>query len=260
MDGYDPGRYGRVVGDYDMLYPGDPAETKAAVRYISELAKERPERSVIEFGIGTGRLALGILEAGVSVSGIDGSRQMVDALRAKARGDEVSVQIGDYRVDRVPGTFSVVVLVLNGIFDPRGLDAQLDIFRNAARHLGTGGYFVVESWVMNDGQRSGDWSVVPRYVGDSHVELQLARYDIATNSIERTLVHFEPAGTRFITVADTYAAPGELDIMAKVSGFERASRFSSWAGADFNVSSSVCISVFRRVFQTGLSATSPDRE
>ena len=40
--------------------------------------------------------------------------------------------------------FGVVVLAFNGIMDPRGLRAQLDIFANAARHLALGGYFIVE--------------------------------------------------------------------------------------------------------------------
>ena len=33
------------------------------------------------------------------------------------------------------------------------------------------------------------WSVIPRYVGAEHVEVQLARFDVATSRVERTLVH-----------------------------------------------------------------------
>jgi hypothetical protein len=159
----------------------------------------------------------------------------------------VDVVIGDYRDTRVGsgGTFSVVVLALNGIFDPRGRSAQLDIFRNAAWHLAPDGFFVVESWVMSDAQRNGQWSVIPRYVGEEHVELQLARYDIEANRIERTLVHLRPEGPKFVTVTDTYAAPGELDVMADVTGFERSARYSSWAYAEFTASSAQNISIYQ---------------
>jgi hypothetical protein len=42
----------------------------------------------------------------------------------------------------------VVALLFNGIFDPRGPEVQLDIFRNAACHLDPGGCFVVEGFVL----------------------------------------------------------------------------------------------------------------
>jgi SAM-dependent methyltransferase len=207
----------------------------------------RPERSVLEFGIGTGRLALPLLRMGVRVAGIDGSERMVAQLRKKPFGHEIEVVTGDYRDSLVgKGGFSVVVLAFNGIFDPRGLAVQLDIFRNAARHLAPGGCFVVESWVMTDAQRNGSWSVVPRYVGEQHVELQMARFDLSSNRIERTLVHLRPQGPEFVTVTDTYASPGELDVMAEVTGFQRIGRYSAWDGSQYTVTSTNQISVFTR--------------
>src|SRR4051812_34115463 len=203
MPDYDPGRYGKAVGDYDDLYPGIDAETEAAVDLLAGLACARPQRSVLELGIGTGRLALGLHRRGLRVAGIDGSKSMVAKLREKPGGDAIEITFGDYRDTVTEGAFAVVVLAFNGIFDPRGRDAQLDIFRNAARHLRPGGCFVVESWVMSDAQRSGDWSVIPRFVGERHVEFQLARYDIDRNTIERTLVHLrEGEGLDFVTVTD----------------------------------------------------------
>jgi SAM-dependent methyltransferase len=214
---------------------------------LSALAYEQAEQAVLEFGIGTGRLALGLQDLGLHVAGIESSERMVEQLRSKARGDTLTVAVGDYRTTRVDGAFSVVALVFNNIFDPRGRQAQLDIFRNAARHLGVGGRFVVEAFVLNDAQRSGDWSVSPRYVGHEHIELQLARYDIDTNQIERTLVHLRPTGMDFVAVVDTYAAPGELDLMAEVTGFRLVARTAGWAGEAFTATSSKHVSVYERL-------------
>src|SRR5688500_10619768 len=169
---------------------------------------------------------------------------MIDLLRAKPHGDEVQVAIGDYRATRVEGTYSVVALVFNNIFDPRGRPAQLDLFRNAAHHLEPGGCFVIEAFVLTESQRRGDWSITPRYVGAEHVELQLSRYQIATNQIERTFVHLRPQGLDFFTVADAYAAPGELDVMAEVTGFKLAQRFSSWTRDPFTAVSTRHVSVY----------------
>src|ERR1700741_3357184 len=100
---------------------------------------------------------------------------------------------------------------------------------------------------MHDRERTGDWTISPRYVGEEHVELQLARYDVDSNTISRTLLHVLPSGTKFVTVTDTYAAPGELDIMASVTGFQRVARHGSWAGAEFSPTSSASISIFQYV-------------
>jgi SAM-dependent methyltransferase len=247
MTGHEPTEYGEAVGsDYDTLYPGEESENLAATKFLADLAMARSECSVLEFGIGTGRLALPLRQMGVKVAGIDVSERMVAQLRQKPAGDEIDVVIGDYRNARVSTRpFSVVVIAFNGIFHESGLAAQLDIFRNAADHLVPGGCFVIESWVMTDVERNGNWSVMPRYVGTEHVELQLARFDLPQNAIERTLVHLRSDGIKFIAVTDTYASPGELDVMAEVTGFRRVERYSRWDRSEFTVSSTNHISVYR---------------
>lgn len=244
---YDAANYGRAVGaDYDAMYPGVPAEDEAAVSLLVSLARQISEPSLLEFGIGTGRLALPVRAAGIPVAGIDGSESMISILRGKPGGEGIDVVLGDYRSagfdDR---RFAVAMLVFNGIFDPRGRVAQLDIFRNAARQLLPGGFFVVESWVMSDAQRHGDWSVVPRFVAENHVELQLARYDIDSNQIERTLVHVRPDGVSFVSVTDTYASPNELDLMAEVAGFERSAHYGAWDRSPLTATSSKHIGIYR---------------
>lgn len=250
MNGYDPARYGNAVGgggDYDALYPGDGLDTEATVAMLAALANDRPEPSLLEFGVGTGRIALRLQAAGLRVGGLDGSEEMIAQLRQKPGGDKVDVTIGDYRSTHTGGRYAIVLLAFNGIFDPRGREAQRDIFRNAAGHLTGGGCFVVEGFVLSDAQRSGDWSVAPRYVGDEHVELQVMRYDIETNRIERTLVHLRPTGPSFVSVFDTYAAPGELDLIAESTGFRLGSRSADWSGTRFTSTSTRHVSVYEKI-------------
>ena len=80
------------MGDnYDSLYPGDNGETDGAVALIASLAKSSAGCSVLEFGIGTGRLALPLHAMGVHVTGVDSSERMVAQLRHQPRGDEIDV-------------------------------------------------------------------------------------------------------------------------------------------------------------------------
>jgi SAM-dependent methyltransferase len=245
VKGYDPATYGdRLAAEYDTLYPPDGLETRAAVNFLAELAESRPEPSVLELGIGTGRLAIELHRRGLRVAGIEASERMVAVLRKKAPGAHIDIVIGDYATTRVGGSFSVVALVFNNILDPRGLQTQLALFENAARHLSPGGCFVIEAFVLGDDARDGRWTISPRYVGDDHVELELARFDIETGTLERTLVHLRAGGPEFVSVRDVYAGPGELDVMAHVNGMTRIARYSTWDRDPFTANSRRHISVY----------------
>jgi SAM-dependent methyltransferase len=248
VNSHDPASYGDTVGSaYDVLYPTAYFETEATVAALAGLAQSAPaesSRSILEFGIGTGRLALPLLDRGLTVAGIEASNAMLAQLRAKPRGEEINVVVGDFASARLPELFSVVVLALNGITDPSTRDAQVECFRNARRHLETGGCFVIETYVLLAEQLSGDWSIWPRLVQHEHVELQLSRYDTATSQLERTLVHLRPEGVNLIAVKDNYAWPGELDLMARAAGLRLRSRHAGWQGEVFDASSRRHVSVY----------------
>ncbi len=55
--------------------------------------------------------------------------------------------LGDMATTFVPGRFTLVYLVWNGLSYLRTQDEQVRCFANAARHLVPGGRFVVELWV-----------------------------------------------------------------------------------------------------------------
>lgn len=152
--------------------------------------------------------------------------------------------LGDYMTARLPGSFSVAALVFNNILDPRGISAQLSLFENAARHLEPDGCFVVEAFVLDDEARSGTWNVVPRYVGETHVEFQLARFDVDTNCLERKLVHLRADGMECVSVKDRYASPGELDVMAHVNGMRRIARYGDWSRRPFTSHSRRHVTVY----------------
>lgn len=242
---YDASKYGKSVGDeYDTLYPGDGLDTEATILMLADLTNERHPRSLLEFGIGTGRIALGLVAKDIHVSGLDGSESMVAQLHDKPGAERIEVAIGDYRSTRTGDKHSVVLLAFNGILDPRGRQAQRDIFKNAAAHLVPAGLFVVESFVLSDAQRSGDWSIAPRYVGENHVELQLMRFNISDSRVERTLVHLRPEGPKFVSVFDTYASPGELDLLGETAGFSLRCRYADWTGSEFTSTSSRHVSIY----------------
>src|SRR5215472_10137051 len=120
------------------------AHIPAMVGFLEQLAGGEP---VLELAIGTGQVALPLAARGVRVDGIDLSPAMVAKLRAKPGGDQISVTIGDFADVPVPGTYRLVFLVFNTIFNLLTQDDQVRCFENVAAHLTDDGLFVVEAFV-----------------------------------------------------------------------------------------------------------------
>ena len=118
-----------------------PAVVDPIVAFIADLAGSG---AALEFGVGTGRIALPLGQRGVPVHGIDLSEAMVARMRAKAGSDRVVATVGDFATTKVEGTFSVVYLVANTIMNLTTQDEQVECFRNAAAHLEPNGSFVIE--------------------------------------------------------------------------------------------------------------------
>lgn len=86
--------------DADSADLFDPAIVGPAVGFLAELVGDG---RALEFGIGTGRIALPLSQRGIPVHGIDLSHAMVERLRTKPGGEALAVTIGDFARTRVEG-------------------------------------------------------------------------------------------------------------------------------------------------------------
>lgn len=93
------------------------APRRADVAYYRALAEERG--AVLEHGIGNGRIAIAMAEAGASVVGIDASRPMLDDLRARLKKvapavrRRVEVHEGDIRRTKLGRKLPLVICPFN---------------------------------------------------------------------------------------------------------------------------------------------------
>ena len=129
---------------YEVLWPHlfDPEVVEPAVSFLADLAGEG---RALELGIGTGRLALPLSRRGVRVHGIELSSAMVEQLRAEPGSADIEVTIGDLSTTKVNGTFTLAYLVRNTIMNLTTQDARRSsVYLNVARHLESGGFFVIE--------------------------------------------------------------------------------------------------------------------
>lgn len=211
------------------------------VDLLSELARGHP---ALEFGIGTGRIALPLSARGVAVSGIDLSRAMIARLEQKPGALAIETVVGDFATASVDRRFGLVYLVFNTIMNLTTQDAQVACFRNAAAHLEPGGCFVIEVMIP-DLQRLPPGETVRAYdVTDaawSFDEYDVAaqglishHFDTVDGIVERTSIPFR------------YAWPAELDLMARLAGMRLRERWAGWRREAFTGDSRQHVSVWEK--------------
>jgi SAM-dependent methyltransferase len=224
--------YGRSFADvYDRWYPADDATT-AAVARISELAG--PGGSVLELGVGTGRLAVPLAERGHTVWGVDASDEMLARLATNAAhlspGSVVPL-LGDLADPSAwPTTrVQVVVAAFNLVCNLTDPVAQAGLFASAAAVLAPGGHLVVETFLpapVEHRERhlevrevradavvliASDTDPVAGVVTGQHIELR-----------DGEPVRLRPWQLRLTT-------PGELDRWAADAGLDRVAVRSDWS-------------------------------
>ncbi len=216
-----------------------PEVLSPCVSRLAELAGGGP---ALEFGIGTGRVAIPLAERGVDVTGIDLSQPMIDQLHEKA--PDLPAVRGDMATTVVPGRFSLVYLVFNTIGNLCSQSEQVSCFRNAARHLRPGGRFVVEVGVPALRRLPPGQDAAPFEVSQAHVGLD--SYDPVT---QRAISHHfteQPDGSYRRGMHNfRFVWPSELDLMAQLAGMEFESRDADWQDAPFTADSSSHVSVWR---------------
>src|SRR5262245_28577021 len=176
MSDWNAATYGDHIADaYDELYPEDE-HSAAAVDTLAALATETGG-AVLELAIGTGRLALPLLDRGFVVHGNDASSAMVERLQVKPNGDRIPVAIGDMADGVAPGeSYGLVFVAFNTFFALCDEDRQYRCFRSVARLLAPGGLFVIEGFVPDTSRFVDDQALGVRRVEPDAVFLQASRH------------------------------------------------------------------------------------
>jgi SAM-dependent methyltransferase len=217
-----------------------PEVLDPAVRFLADLAGDGP---ALEFAIGTGRVAIPLIERSVAVSGVELSQPMNDQLHRKR--PDIPVVVGDMATCTVPGRFTLVYLVWNSIANLTTQAEQVACFRNAARHLVPGGRFVVELWVPGIRHFPPGQAAVPFHVGAHHAGFDT--FDMATQ--QGTSHHYRHRADGTVTYSSSnfrYIWPAECDLMAQLAGMNFERRMADWSGDAFVSDSDSHVSVWRK--------------
>jgi SAM-dependent methyltransferase len=232
-----------VAQRMEALWPElfDPEFVNPSVDFLVDAARGG---SALEFGIGTGRVALPLSERGVRVHGIELSAPMVAELRTRPGAGEIGVTVGDFATANVGETFALVYLLRNTITNLTTQEEQVECLRNAAAHLEPGGCFVIENYVpelrrLPPGVTTHVFVATPTHVGvgdyDFVRQIEVSRHWWLLDGELRTF-----------SSPHRYLWPGELDLMARMAGLTLRERWSDWHREPFTNESRSHISVWEK--------------
>jgi SAM-dependent methyltransferase len=211
---------------------------------VDRLAGFAGAGAALEFGIGTGRIALPLAERGIRVAGIDSSEAMLARLRAKPGAEAIDAVLGDFAHTRVEGEFSLVYLVFNTISNLVTQDAQVACFANAAAHLRSGGRFVIENGVPALQSLPPGQTVLPFRADPEGFSFDV--YDVVTQRFSSQHFYLVDGRLEAFPVEFRYAWPSELDLMARLAGLRLEARWAGWRREPFTALSPAHVSVYAK--------------
>ena len=240
--------YGDVHAQgYDALF-GDRDDVRAVADVLHGLAGDGAP--ALEFGVGTGRLAIPLARLGHRVHWVDNSRAMLERLEEKVAevGDaDVVGVLGDFSHARVFEPVSLVYCAFSTLFLPGTQALQLATLANAAAHLELGGRMLVEFFVHDRTRFTDCQQTSVERIDEGGARLHVARLAPNAQTIHMQKIELGADGTRFVPNRLRFIYPAELDLMARLAGFEVSARWSNWARAPFEDRSENLIAVLTKV-------------
>jgi ubiquinone/menaquinone biosynthesis C-methylase UbiE len=156
--------YGPASKYYDLFAPRDDID------FYKELAVKHGRRA-LELGVGTGRVAIELAKAGVTVWGIDNSKHMLSVARQKLRKEcsavrrRVKLMPGDMRNFRLKGTFPLVYVPSSTFEHCITQEDQRNCLTCVFNAMETKGILAFDISQPTDEKPEGSWWVDRKEVG-----------------------------------------------------------------------------------------------
>ncbi len=217
---------------------------------------DRQGGPVIEWGAGTGRLAIPLAEAGFDVAAVEVSGEMVE--RGRDKSSAVEWVQGDMRSVKLRKCYNLAICAFNSFLCLLSLDDALAFLRNAKEHLVPGGLLGIEVSAFAPEELRDDYGPGLRHdftreLSSRRMErFSVSRYDAATQ-IQAMRLFYEAYGPegrleskRMHELAIRVVGRGELELMLRLAGLEVEAVYGGFEGEPFTAGSDHLIALARR--------------
>ncbi|MGW3010413.1 class I SAM-dependent methyltransferase [Streptomyces sp. NPDC001219] len=240
--------YGATIGKYhDTMYP--LVDLPDMVECIKQVAA--PPKKVIDFGAGSGRLALALTEQGYTAHAVDLSAEMLERLRTADLSGSVTRHHCDITTVDAGNDFDVVVITNSTLFMLPTPEQQRQALARAAAHLSRDGRLLVEvyepSFYHQLSRPHTQSSVLP----DGTLVVDSVTNDPVQQLVVMLRTFVSHGVTETFPEVSRYTWPGELDLMAELEGLRLVERWSDWAKTPFDRSAVRHVSLYRLGPQAG---------
>jgi SAM-dependent methyltransferase len=233
--------YSKVASLYDLY-----ANADSDVPFFVQAAQER--QSVLELMCGTGRLSIPLIEAGVRLSCLDSSAEMLNVFRGKLRARGISVPI--YEMDAsnfsLAARYDLVIIPFNSfaeISDPLEQEKSLKAIH---AHLLEGGRLICTlhnppvRLASVDG-RLQQRGIFPLPESDGHLLLStVENYDPATRLVKGAQFYelYDTGGVlqskRFVQLTFYLHGKDDFEGLVRSQGFEVEALYGDYQRAEFD--------------------------
>jgi SAM-dependent methyltransferase len=241
--------YGRQFeGFYDRIFPRDASADLAAAK----LASIHPGGGTLEFGAGTGRIAIPLAALAGEVVAVDSSPEMLDQLRRNVKESDAAVtpvhgDIRTYTDEERYGLVYCVCATLSMILDPA---EQQEVIHRAAERLAPGGKLVVETHnkdgvlALHEGKRRTSF-FVPYPEPDTGL-LTYSTLSPDNRLWQASHVWFDNGSSHTGTELSKLTSPGEVDGFAAEAGLEPVSRATDWQDTPYAEAGPMFVAVYTK--------------
>ncbi|MCA1740774.1 MAG: class I SAM-dependent methyltransferase [Actinobacteria bacterium] len=218
---------------------------------------EREGGPVVEWGAGTGRLAVPLAGAGFDVTAVEISQNMLEKGRKKSA--TVRWVQGDMRSAKLERRYELAVCTFNSFLCLLSMHDALSFLRNVREHLQPGGLLGIEVSAFAP-EELCDAPGSPALRHDFTRELRqrtlerfsVSRYDAASQLLQMRLFYemYDPSGNlvnrRAHELTIRIIGRDELELMLRLAGFEVEAAYGGFEGEPFTTESDHLITLARQ--------------
>ncbi len=213
---------------------------------------------IVEWGAGTGRLAVPLAGAGFDLTGVEASERMVE--RGREKSGAVEWVRGDMRGAKLGRRYGLAVCAFNSFLCLLSVDDALAFLRNAREHLEPGGLLGIEVSAFSPEElvdppggpelRHDFTRDLPD--GGKLARFSVSRYDAASQLLAMRLFYelYDASGEleerRAHDLTIRVVGRAELELMLRLAGFQVEAVYGGFKGEPFVAGSDHLIVLARK--------------
>ncbi len=237
MTVFGPGTYGDSFADvYDQWY-GQITDAEATADFVSHRCLDGP---VLELGVGTGRLAVPLVERGHEVIGLDASMPMLSQCPqavVRVLGDMAALPFAEQ-------AHGVALCAFNTLFNLASEQAQQEFFHQVTHMLAPGAPLIIEAFTGTGLDQSEPSSLGVSRIAADRLVLAATIVDSSAQTITGQHVDISEAGITLRPWRIRWTTPDQLDELASNAGLHLVERYASWDQQEFDPDGDLAISVY----------------